>query len=95
MRPGASGRELLKSYQFEHDPNRDHRFKSLIEAIGWVVGRSNPTESLRTKIAAANFKLKARLSCELLLSSKSGRLAIVTNKVRYFLTFPLASNCFR
>ena len=29
------------------------------------------------------------------LSSKSGRLAIVTNKVRYFLTFPLASNCFR
>ena len=65
------------------------------KAIGWVVGRSNPTESLRTKIAAANFKLKARLSCELLLSSKSGRLAIVTNKVLYFLTCPLASNCFR
>ena len=27
-----AGRELLKSFQFEHNPNRDHRFKSLIEA---------------------------------------------------------------
>ena len=29
------------------------------KAIGGVVGRSNPTQSLGTKIAAANFKLKS------------------------------------
>jgi hypothetical protein len=51
-----AGRELLKSFRFEHNPNGDHRFESLIEACLTGPGGAESVGTLcrRFKEAVAN-----------------------------------------